>query len=276
MATDKLKISKSEMDALITAAAEAMDVSHNVASEMFRNYIEDFLASDAMKKISEAKYTEYLAAITGPANPQAIEAARRLANRATEQIAGELVKSELTKIGNAVAQGIEAGQDFERIARNLDAVKGLDTARAARYAKYRDYLDTLDIPMDVYEQRLETFYKKELRDRKRVIAQNEQRRATGEAEYQGSIDGGKQYKTWITAGDSRVSDVCVGNEGQGWIPIKDNFGSGVAHVPAHPRCRCTVAYRTLPPNTVAQGRARERAAKTEAAIAAATETNGVV
>jgi uncharacterized protein with gpF-like domain len=55
---------------------------------------------------------------------------------------------------------------------------------------------------------------------------------------------GRNEKSWITQGDSLVSDDCLSNEGAGWIAIADPFPSGASTIPNHPNCRCNVRYRT--------------------------------
>jgi len=51
-------------------------------------------------------------------------------------------------------------------------------------------------------------------------------------------------KSWLTVGDGRVDALCADNAAQGWVPLKDAFGSGDQDPPAHPYCRCTALHRT--------------------------------
>lgn len=51
-------------------------------------------------------------------------------------------------------------------------------------------------------------------------------------------------KAWLTVGDERVdSGICGSNEGQGWIPLNETFGSGHTRPLGHPGCRCTDMIR---------------------------------
>jgi hypothetical protein len=52
-------------------------------------------------------------------------------------------------------------------------------------------------------------------------------------------------KSWATMGDDRVSDECLANEAQGWIPNEQAFSSGDDTPLAHPGCRCDCYYRTV-------------------------------
>ena len=184
------------------------------------------------------------------------------------------ITPDLLSIGETIAKGIAEGKSPIEVARSLDAVKGLDKARAARMDKYAQFLDSRDPALSKaeWERRYESRYQKELADRKRTIARTEQRIATSEGNRVSAEERGAQFKAWITVGDDRVDEHCEANEAQGWIKIKDVFSSGSAQVPDHPNCRCTNAYRTAPPNEAANARVQRRADKTSQAKADAQET----
>ena len=50
-------------------------------------------------------------------------------------------------------------------------------------------------------------------------------------------------KSWLTAADDRVDDLCEGNAIDGWIAFETAFSSGDDEPPAHPYCRCTALRR---------------------------------
>ncbi len=50
-------------------------------------------------------------------------------------------------------------------------------------------------------------------------------------------------KAWLTVGDDRVSEICLGNEAAGWIPMDEDFPSGDEKPLAHPACRCDLLQR---------------------------------
>ena len=50
-------------------------------------------------------------------------------------------------------------------------------------------------------------------------------------------------KSWSTMGDSNVSELCLGNETDGWIPIDQPHSSGHMHPLGHIACRCDELYR---------------------------------
>jgi len=43
-------------------------------------------------------------------------------------------------------------------------------------------------------------------------------------------------KSYLTVGDDRVSELCRGNEADGWIPLDQSFSSGAASAPGHVAC----------------------------------------
>jgi hypothetical protein len=58
------------------------------------------------------------------------------------------------------------------------------------------------------------------------------------------IDAGlKMEKRWLTVGDDRVRPSHRDNQGQGWIPFADDFGSGDSRPPTDPSCRCSNLIR---------------------------------
>jgi hypothetical protein len=202
--------------------------------------------------------------LTGKASEATLDAARNIAKREAETWAQNLAKAEINKMGKVIAHGIEQGWHPTETARHLNMVKGLDGQRAGRMLDYAEYLDGLDIPKKEWERRYESRFQKELRDRKRVIAQTEQRFATSEGHQLKAEALGLQYKAWMTTGDGRVSDECQSNEAQGWIGIDKSFDAGAKHPPQHPRCRCTLSYRRAK-GKAADQRAEDRASATAAA-----------
>ena len=85
--------------------------------------------------------------------------------------------------------------------------------------------------------------------RAETIARTETATAIGHGTRQAARSQGRDLKRWRTARDERVdapshSGPCVDNEAAGWISIDDAFPAGQETIPAHPRCRCDVEYRT--------------------------------
>jgi len=52
-------------------------------------------------------------------------------------------------------------------------------------------------------------------------------------------------KSWLTVGDDRVSEGCMANQAQGWIPQEQTFQSGHMHPLRFPGCRCVALYRRV-------------------------------
>jgi len=220
--------------------------------------------------LAEEIYNQTKAAVEQPRDPAALKNAEKMwrdeARRRADELAKGMSDAQLKQISQTIADGLEAGLGPKEIARNLDAVKGLDANRAAQYLKMEEYLEDSDLSAEEIERKLERYYQQLLNDRKETIARTEAREATAEAALQKNKDRGARFKVSITAGDDRVSDICQENEAEGPIPIDDDFPSGDPRPPFHPNCRCTLAYITSDEQLErAETRAKDRAAKTAAA-----------
>ena len=144
---------------------------------------------------------------------------------------------------------------------------GLDKNRAATLAKFKAQLENSGVSGTELVDKVERMRAKLLRDRRRTIAQTEQRMATENGKAALANARGSQFKRWITAQDDRVSDIDESNQAQGWIKIGDAFSSGDDQPPSHPNCRCTVVYRTSPPGEAEQDRVDAATKRTEEAKA---------
>jgi CheY-like chemotaxis protein len=210
-------------------------------------------------------------AFSGPAAPESLEAARRLAARQARLIAGNLAQTALNSVAEKVRKNIEEGGSFSDLYKKLTEIKGLDANRAATLENFRDELIENGLSGDALAFRVDRMREKLLRDRKKVIAQTEQAMAMGEGANERAVADGAKFKKWITKKDSRVSDMDQSNEAQGWIPVDDNFSSGNQFNPSHPRCRCSVVYRNFPPRQTDKDRAEKASEATAAAKAAPQE-----
>lgn len=83
------------------------------------------------------------------------------------------------------------------------------------------------------------------RYRSQLIARTETSNALSQASLDRMQEMGIEGKEWVTAGDDKVSDECLGNEADGIIPVNQAFSGGVMAPPQHPDCRCTLAPARL-------------------------------
>jgi len=88
------------------------------------------------------------------------------------------------------------------------------------------------------------------RQRATLIATNESAHAyeAGNMAFSQSLkdDGIVMEKRWENSGDDRVSDGCLQNTADGWIPIDEPHSSGDQNPPRFPGCRCYEVYREAP------------------------------
>jgi HK97 family phage portal protein len=83
------------------------------------------------------------------------------------------------------------------------------------------------------------------RSRSDMIARTETATALGAGAMTAAKTQNRDEKMWITQGDDAVDrSPCRANWAEGWIKISQPFQSGHETIPAHPRCRCNVRYRT--------------------------------
>jgi SPP1 gp7 family putative phage head morphogenesis protein len=181
--------------------------------------------------------------------------------------------TDLKAMGEAIAQGLEAGKDPYAISRTLDMIQGLDNVRAGKLQKYADDLATSGLSPAEVDKRVEAMRQSLLKDRRDNIARTETANAIEAAQAEQARAGGKQWKIWITAGDGRVSDVCRTNEAAGWIGIDKTFPAGQDRPPGHPNCRCACGYKTDKPDKDDIAEAKARAERTEAAAEGEGEGN---
>lgn len=85
------------------------------------------------------------------------------------------------------------------------------------------------------------------RERAQTIAVYESAQAyeAGNREFAASLieDGVNMEKQYQTSEDDLVSDLCQGNQDDGWIPLDQPHSSGVQNPPGHVNCRCYEIYQ---------------------------------
>lgn len=205
--------------------------------------------------------------ISGPATPEALAAAQARATEQARKIAADLTHAQLNSIAAKVQANIEAGNAFDNLHGLLSEITGLDKNRAATLDKFKQSLIDKGVSGDKLVDKVEAMRAKLLRDRRKTIAQTEQRMATENGAAEIARNRGAQFKRWITAGDDLVSDMDVDNEAQGWIAFDEEFSSGDNQPPSHPNCRCTVTYRVSEPDEFDKRRAEAASDATAAARA---------
>lgn len=250
--------------AQIAVTLTEMGLAKIVEDRALMSYLAGELAQQAIAS-SPALYNSLAQSLTLPVGEIALAEARAMAVDRATTLVTQMAQSDIRAIGEAVARGLERGDGVQAIARRLETVKELNAPQAKRLDKYiRDMLET-DLPDEKVAARAERMRQKLLRERKEMIAQAEARYAVEEAHRVEARAAGKKYKSWITSMDERVSDGCEENQAAGWIKIDKAFPSGDMKTPRHPRCRCTIAYRSAPPDKTAKERQQLREEATLAA-----------
>ena len=83
-----------------------------------------------------------------------------------------------------------------------------------------------------------------------TIARTELASAYGQGAYEATLDAqakgyiGDCKKTWLTADDERTCSACSSVDGES-VNMNDTFSNGAMVNPAHPSCRCAVAFEEV-------------------------------
>ena len=276
-----VEITAAEITELVTAGAIAFEAADKADNFMLLMTENDAVMAEIRKATADTAneayarfYNSMRDALSGDLSPEAYKKALNLADDAARiqarNFAVNMTRADLQTMGKTIADGLAEGLDPVAIGRRLNMVKGLDPQRAAKYTKMVKYMESLDITDEQLEKRAERLFNKLLRERKTTIAQYEGGTAVEHARRVEAEAAGARWKTWITAGDDRVSDGCQANEADGAVPIKDTFSSGDDMPPRHPRCRCCLSYGTSDKmKSLMDEYAAERAATVTAAKEAA-------
>lgn len=195
----------------------------------------------ALAEIREIFVAEIAESMAGTLPEELAAAAAEAVAADTATLVTQMVEAQLKAIAEVIDAGVKAGKNPREIARLLEVVDGLDSQRAARLAKIAEYLESTGLDAETIAKRLDKAKQKLLRERRETIARTEARKITASVNEAEARARGAQFKRWITTGDDRVSDVCAANEAVGVIPVSQPFPNG-ERPPAHPNCRCTVAY----------------------------------
>ena len=204
---------KAEVDGLVAALETVKIVEDDIELHNW-DWLTKYMP-DVISELAEAFMSGVMA--MGD-TPLTVPMVRTMAAEYAERRAGELLRVDGSvsmvnhtkqRVRSVVSRGIEAGEGLGTIARSL-----------------RD-----DVVFS--------------RSRAEMVARTETATALGHGRKELARIQGQDEKRCFTQGDDRVDEgVCQVNEGQGWIRASDIFASGHDTIPFHPRCRCTVIYRT--------------------------------
>lgn len=171
--------------------------------------------------------------------------------RLVRSVAGETREA----IREAVSSGIRRGQHVGAIARDLRDVVGLTPRGAGAVENFRSALRAEGVAANVARARVARYADRLVRQRAELIARTETFRALNKGRQDvwaemvsaGDLGADDVRRTWATARDERVDDVCWTLEGR-TVGLNAVFRSGAGEYAAppdpHPGCRCTILYRS--------------------------------
>lgn len=236
-----LRLTKTEIAAIL----KELGLGTLGQDELFKTYILQVVEQQQM--MAEQVYNDMLRGLKIDITDVDRKAARAQVERDARTLITNLFKTEMRKVAERILEGVEKGKDPLTIARTLDMIKGLDNPRANRLETYANLINQLNLTEEEKAKKIEKYRAHLLKQRKETIARTEMAFADGQASHIEAKEEGKKWKAWMTSRDDRVSDICAGNEADGWIRIDRPFSSGHDTIPGHPNCRCTLAYRGITP-----------------------------
>lgn len=153
---------------------------------------------------------------------------------AYEQLAEELAAD--ATIGEDVMEEYLRNNGLRKLTGNLaqTTVDRLRDAIADAYAEGKSYNGLVDAIKATYEGFSDV--------RAGMIAQTELNNAYNWGRKLLGLDLRMTEKAWSCDGPDPC-DVCLGNQGEGWIGINETFASGDAMPTAHPMCYCSLSLR---------------------------------
>lgn len=207
--------SEPDWEAIFDAVSEA---TRRLFTETLREYIGQALLAGGEEAL--LRLATGMADVSFDlANPRAVAYAEQYVAELVTQI-NEATRADVRRI---ITQGVERGDAYNKVAKELRQ-------------KYQEF--HTPSPLN------------HIKDRAELIAVTEMGNAYeagNEAVVQELADAGlTMEKSWLTVGDSRVSEHCQSNQAAGWIAFDDEFPSGHQRPLAHPGCRCTMLARRKP------------------------------
>lgn len=166
----------------------------------------------------------------------------------------EVTTSQYTAINTLVRQAaLSDTMTGDQLARAIRPCIGLTQRQAQSVFHLHNDLIDQGIDAATAQKRTERYAEMVHRRRSALIAQTElayaynngQQALMEEAVKNGTIAPGAT-KVWYTAADERVCESC-GKMDMQEVPWDATFSNGKVTAPAHPNCRCAVAYRNLKP-----------------------------
>jgi SPP1 gp7 family putative phage head morphogenesis protein len=168
------------------------------------------------------------------------------------QLVREMSAAQTAAINTIVKQASLSGTlTVNECARAIRPCIGLTKRQTQATYNFYEKLRELGVPPKTALKRQATYAEMTHRNRAETIAQTEMGRAYNEgaaiAVQEGQQQGlfGKFKERWLTAEDERVCPQCGALHGV-TIEQGGTFPGGIILPPAHPRCRCAVAYDIEP------------------------------
>lgn len=192
--------------------------------------------------------------ISGYAYDPTVIRATALAREQSSRLITVITETQREMIRNLLASGNDANLTVQQIAANIRGQIGLTRQQQIWMTNLERRLREAGATGDRLEKLLERKRKIYHRMRSMNIARSETAMMWNKAGLEtfksahrsGALGIDRDaLKTWNTAGDERVCNICGPLDGE-TVPVDENYPGGYEHAYAHPQCRCTDSYSTKP------------------------------
>lgn len=153
MAESLTFLTESEVEGMMlgTDTFSALRTVDRDAFDAFADIMADS-GQDLGKKLSDERFEVLKAALDDPRDLESLANARALADNEAKTQITQMTRTELNKIGDVIADGLEKGLGPDDIARNLDSVIGLDGPRAKKIQGLKDFFEEQGLTMRKYKR----------------------------------------------------------------------------------------------------------------------------
>lgn len=197
------------------------------------------------------------------------------------QLIREVTQTQYKAINSLVRQAaMTETMTVDQLARAIRPCVGLTQRQAQAVKNYYDSLVAQGYGAKNAQKKQAVYAERMHRLRASMIAQTETAyayNASADALVRQNIQNGyfenQVKKRWITAADERVCPTCGAIDGE-TVDLDAPFSIGVQRPPAHPRCRCAIAYENIKPIIPATTAAASAASATSAASQGAFQQPG--
>lgn len=169
------------------------------------------------------------------------ESALRIAKESAGRLIKDILDGSRSSLAKIIEQGLLEQKDMRELTKDISKMIGLREDQLDKIKEYEEQLKKKGYSDEQIKKLVDKESERKIRERSEVIARTETRMAIESAELEFQKENGAKRKVWIAS--DNCCDECLDNVSIGSIGLDEDFPSGRVP-PAHPNCRCSVAYNS--------------------------------